>query len=119
MGRILFPLWQKIKRHKYAVVIFLIVLIDGFLDENSFFVRYQRQKQFDAINMQIRQYKHEYQNVDKELNLLNKSKAEVERLARERYYMRRPNEDVFVLVSQSEFAEDEVEEDSVEVVQTP
>ncbi|MBO4661472.1 MAG: septum formation initiator family protein [Bacteroidaceae bacterium] len=85
-------------RHKYVVTVFLIILIVGLLDENSWYNRYQRLQNIDKLRMEMQSYKDMYENDTRELKLLNQ-RDYVEKFARERYLMKRENEDVFVITN--------------------
>ena len=74
------------------VVIFFIVLIVGFIDDNSFMHR------FDRRNSCLRE--------------MDSDPKTIEKLARERYYMKRPGEDVFVIRDSEEEASDVTPSDS-------
>lgn len=101
MGR-LNSIWNFIRAHKYAFAVLIFLLIIGVLDENSLYVRYQRQLEISRLQEQIDKYAAQYEADTRALNALLNDPTEVERMARERYYMKRPNEDVFVLVDEDE-----------------
>lgn len=102
MGR-LNSLWNFIRQHKYAFAVLIFLLIIGVLDANSFYVRYQRQLEISRLRQQIDKYQSQYEADTRQLNALLNDPQQVERMARERYYMKRPNEDVFVFVEEDEF----------------
>ena len=102
MGR-LNSLWNFIRQHKYAFAVLIFLLIIGVLDANSLYVRYQRQLEISRLRQQIDKYQSQYEADTRQLNALLNDPQQVERMARERYYMKRPNEDVFVFVEEDEF----------------
>ncbi len=85
-----------IGRHKYGFTIFFIILIVGLLDDNSWYNRYRRLQNIDRLRIEMQSYKDQYDNDTKELERL-KQHDYVEKFARERYLMKRENEDVFVV----------------------
>ncbi len=85
-----------IGRHKYAFTVFFIILIVGLLDENSWYNRYQRLQNIDKLRIEMQSYKDQYDSDTRELKRLNQ-RDYVEKFARERYLMKRENEDVFVI----------------------
>lgn len=97
MGR-LFTFWSYIRRYKYLVAIVIFLLILGVLDENSLWVRYQRQVEISNLQREIDKYQAQYDAEKAQLEALENNPAAVERMARERYYMKRANEDVFVFM---------------------
>jgi len=92
----LFTFWNFIRRYKYLVAIAIFLLIIGVLDENSFYVRYQRQVEIGNLKREIDKYQEEYDTETEQLHALENDPATVERIARERYLMKRANEDLFV-----------------------
>lgn len=93
----LYSLWDFICHHKYAVVVVGIVLMIGFLDDNSYVNRYQRWARLDNLRAEIEKYKAQYDDADAQLRSLQSDPHAVEKLAREKYFMKRADEDVFVV----------------------
>ena len=79
-----------------AFTVFFIILIVGLLDENSWYNRYQRLQNIDKLRIEMQSYKDQYDSDTRELKRLNQ-RDYVEKFARERYLMKRENEDVFVI----------------------
>ena len=48
--------WNYVRRYKYWVAIFIFLLIIGVLDENSLYVRYQRQVEIGNLKREIDKY---------------------------------------------------------------
>ena len=84
-------------RHKYIVVGIIIILIVGFLDDNSFVRRYDRWRRMSQLRSEIEVYKAQYEAADQCIREMDANPRSVEKIARERYYMKRPNEDIFVI----------------------
>jgi cell division protein FtsB len=84
-------------RHKYIVVGFFIVLIVGFIDDNSFMHRFDRRSRMSQLRSEIETYKEQYEKADRCLREMDSNPESIEKMARERYYMKRPGEDVFVI----------------------
>ena len=97
MGRLL-TLWNFVRRYKYVAAILIFLLIIGVLDENSLYTRYQRRMDISNLKREINKYQSQYEAESALLQALRDDPAAVERMARERYFMKRPNEDVFVFV---------------------
>ncbi len=89
--------WTYVRRYKYLFVVLLFVLLVGFIDENSFLQRYYLQSQIRELKQEIRRYTDRYNSDTGDLESLRSDPETVVRIARERYYMQRPNEDVFVV----------------------
>ena len=100
MGRLL-TFWNFVRRYKYLAAILVFLLIIGVLDENSLYTRYQRRVEIGNLKREINKYQSHYEAETAQLEALRNDPGAVERMARERYFMKRPNEDVYVFVSDS------------------
>ena len=89
-------LFDFIGRYKYVVVILIIILIVGFVDDNSCYNRYLRLREIATLEEEIDMYRRLYEEDTRRLNALDVY-DNVERLAREKYLMKRDNEDVFII----------------------
>ncbi|MBR6699043.1 MAG: septum formation initiator family protein [Bacteroidaceae bacterium] len=87
------------KYTKYIVTLFVIVLIVGFVDDNSIMNRQERIENIDKLQAEIAVLKAQYDDDTRRLNELEEY-DNVVRLAREKYLMKRPGEDVFVIQRQ-------------------
>ena len=79
------------------VVIFFIVLIVGFIDDNSFMHRFDRRNRMGQLRSEIEAYKTQYEKADQQLREMDSDPKSIEKMARERYFMKRQGEDVFVI----------------------
>ena len=102
MGRLI-TLWGYIRRYKYWVAFVIFLLIIGVLDENSLWVRYQRQVEIDNLRRQIEKFQAQYDAETAQQQALENDPSAVERLAREKYLMKRDNEDLFVFMDANEY----------------
>ena len=82
---------------KYAIVAVIGVLYVGFLDENSVLKHIQNTRRISELESEIAQHEQRHQRDQKQVRLLKDSPAEVRRIARERYFMKTDDEDIFVL----------------------
>ena len=101
--------WLFMCRHKYFLTILIIALIVGVVDEDSILNRHPRRVRIDMLRQEISNYRHQYEEADTKIRELEENPKAVEKIARERYHMKRANEDVFVFVG----------EDEPEAVETP
>ena len=89
--------WVKDSKYtKYIVTLFVIVLVVGFVDDNSLMNRQERIKEIEKLQSEIDVLKAQYEDDTRKLNSLEEYENVV-RLAREKYLMKRSNEDVFVI----------------------
>lgn len=79
-----------------ATVAFVIWMI--FFDKNDLFSQYEYHQQLAKLKQEQQFYKTETEKVNKDLDELTSDKAKLEKFAREKYLMKKDNEDVFVIV---------------------
>ena len=72
---------------KYAIVTIAGVAIVGFLDENSFWSHFKNMQRISELKEETEKYNAEYRR---------------EKIARERYFMKADDEDIFVLSDDGE-----------------
>lgn len=89
--------WRFLSHNKYWIVIFLGVVIVGFLDENSFLQRMDQEFQIRDLKTQIDEYNSRYEADSRQLRELNRNPKAIEKIARERYFMKADDEDIFIL----------------------
>jgi cell division protein FtsB len=97
--------WLFMRRHKYILTFLIIILIVGVVDEDSFLNRHPRRVRIDMLRQEIANYKRQYEEADSKIRDLENNPKAVERIARERYHMKRANEDVFIFVDEEEKGE--------------
>ena len=97
MGHLL-TFWNRyVRRYKYAVAFLVFMVIIGVVDENSLLVRYQRRVDIGNLKREIDKYQQQYDDESARLQSLMTDPSAVEKLAREKYLMKRADEDVFVI----------------------
>jgi len=89
--------WKFLSHNKYWIVVFLGVVIVGFLDDNSFLQRMEQEFQIRDLKSQIEEYNNRYETDSRQLRELNRNPKAIEKIARERYFMKADDEDIFVL----------------------
>jgi len=96
---------------KYILVCLLGVLIIGFLDENSVWSHLKNQRRIGELQEEIDKYNAQHNKNQAQIRKLNKDPKAMEKIARERYFMKADDEDIFVLSddvnSTNTFATDE------------
>lgn len=88
--------WSFAIKHKYWIALAIFVVIIGFLDENSWVRRAAYQREISELNREITRYKAEYEESTQRLDELTANPEAIERIAREKYLMKKPNEDIYV-----------------------
>lgn len=89
-------LWSFIRRHKYLITLVTFTVIVGFLDENSIMRRLTYAGEESRLRGEIEKYRKEYEENTERLNELAVDSGAIERIAREKYLMKKPNEDIYV-----------------------
>ena len=82
---------------KYTVVCVLGVLIVGFLDENSVLSHLKNRHRIGELEEEIEKYNAEFKRDQAQIRELDKNPKAIEKIARERYYMKADDEDIFIL----------------------
>ena len=72
-----------------------------FFDKNDLYSQYQYHQQVSKLKKERDFYQIETAKVSKDLEELTSDKARLEKFAREKYFMKKDNEDVFVVVRDS------------------
>lgn len=89
--------WNFVGRHKYFVAIVLFVVIVGFVDSNSFYNLYLQKQEIHRLQAEIQTYKDKYEKDTRTLKQLDANPSAIKKIARERYFMKRPNEDIYII----------------------
>ncbi|KQR94559.1 septum formation inhibitor [Chryseobacterium sp. Leaf180] len=92
---------QKYVLNKYTVTIFLFLVWMIFFDKTSFLVIHELNGEINKYEEQLGYYKAEYEKNDAFYKKLMNNKSEKEKYARENYFMKKPNEEIFILVVDS------------------
>lgn len=85
-----------------ATVLFLAWMI--FFDKNDLFSQYSYHQEFTKLQQEKDFYTQETEKVRKDLDELTSDKEKLEKFAREKYLMKKENEDVFVIVKEKKKA---------------
>ena len=86
-----------IGHYKYLIVCVLGVAYIGFLSENSLTKLVKLDMRLDDLKHEVEQYNKEDDYAKRALDELKNNPEAVEKVARERYFMKKADEDVFVL----------------------
>ena len=92
----LITVWKYIRQHKYLITIAAFLVIIVFLDENSLIQRQKHQQEINTLKAEIERYRQQFEENTRKLKELTSNPEAMEKIAREKYLMKRPNEDVFI-----------------------
>ncbi len=88
--------WQAMRKNKYIFVLVTFMFIIVFFDENNLIKRTSQKREIKALNEEIQRYQTQINDGEKLLEDLESDTLLRERIARERYNMRKEDEDIFV-----------------------
>lgn len=82
-------------RYFILTVAFAVWMI--FFDQNSFFVHRELDKQIKLLEVDEQYYQEHLDTESEKLNQLNSNPAEIERIAREKHFLKKDDEDIFII----------------------
>ena len=85
------------KLNKYWVVIVIFLAITFTAGDSNLYKRYMYDEKIRVLENDIKYYRKEIELNRKKLDDLNTSRERLERFAREEYFMKEPDEDVFII----------------------
>ena len=97
-------IWNYIARHKYIVVTIIGLLLIGVIDEHSFRKYAMLTVRESEVQEALQKAEEDFARDSAKLQALKANHQGVERIARERYFMKRPNEEIFILSTDREAA---------------
>ena len=87
----------RIKALKYVLVIVIAVVLIGFVDENSVWRHYQNKQYIGELKEEIARYTEQNEQDLSQIHRIDSDPRLIEKIARERYFMKADDEDIFVL----------------------
>lgn len=92
---------QKYFLNKYFITIFLFLIWMIFFDQTSWLVVKELNRDISNYEKELNYYKSEYEKNDTFYKKLMNNKSEREKFARENYFMKKKNEEIFIVVVDS------------------
>ncbi len=86
--------------NKYLLVSVAFLVWMLFFDRNDIMLQYKYNTQLSDLEQQRDFYVKETAQVKKDLNELTTNRARLEKFAREKYFMKKDHEDVYVIVTE-------------------
>ena len=84
-------------KNKYFISIAVFGVVILFLDKNDFFTQLDRKKELRKLEQSKQHYTSENASEPKEIEALKTNPATLEKYAREKYLMKRDNEELFLI----------------------
>lgn len=88
-------------KNKYFLISLAFLVWMIFFDKNDLFSQYQYRQQVNKLKEEREFYQKETDKVKKDLDELTSDPKKLEKFAREKYLMKKDNEDVFVIVKKT------------------
>jgi cell division protein FtsB len=88
-------------RNKYFLSVAAFIVWMLFFDKNDMLSQYEFRAEVNKLQEEKDFYERETATVKKDLNELNTNLNTAEKFAREKYFMKRDNEDVFVIIKEA------------------
>ena len=88
--------WFRFISNKYVLVSLVFAVWMIFLDTNSWFIHHELDEELNELEDNKSYYQTEISKDKVTIENLNDS-VELEKFARQKYYMKRPNEDIYII----------------------
>ena len=85
-------------KYKFWVTILFFIFWLFFLDSNNYFFKKKIKKDISQLKEQKKYYLERIQKDSIRLNELKQNNSKLERFAREKYLMKKENEDLFIII---------------------
>lgn len=99
MKKVLSIIWSIIKNY-YVIATLVFIVWVGFIDSDNLINQYAQRKVMNGLLQQKKFYTEEIQNIKKLSLALTNDKEVMEQYGRENYLMKKPGEDIFLIVSE-------------------
>ncbi|NBC84254.1 MAG: septum formation initiator family protein [Bacteroidetes bacterium] len=97
--------WEKlppILKNKYVLTLLLFFVWLLFFDQNNLLQRYKHLRHYNQLQEDKAYYHKRIENDASRLQQLESDKETLEKFAREEYYMKKPDEDIFIIVEEKD-----------------
>ena len=98
--KIFWEKYQRVLTNKYFIVSFLMFLWLMLIDQNNLVQRFQTNLELQELKKEKLYYTKKIREVQQNSKDLLKNKESLEKFAREKYLMKKPDEELFVFVEE-------------------
>ncbi len=88
----------KLVQNKYVIACLSFLVWILFFDRNDLFTQWDRKQELNKLEQSKAYYQDEIKSINKGLAEIQNNPAIIEKYARENFYLKRPNEDLFIVV---------------------
>ncbi len=99
-------IWDFVGHNKYWIVVFFGVMIVGFTGDNSVLKHWGLLKDIDHLESEIASYNKLYEDGQNTIKQIQTNPHAITKIAREQYYMKADDEDIFVFQNESDIPEE-------------
>lgn len=92
----------RIIKNKYTLSFLVFIVWISFFDRNDLITQWDRKQELQKLELSTSFYEKEIANTKKDLIDLNNRPFILEKFAREKFYLKQPNEDIFVINDSSD-----------------
>ncbi|AFL81965.1 septum formation initiator [Aequorivita sublithincola DSM 14238] len=98
--------WVRFISNKYVLIVVLFVVWMFFFDANSYLIHHELDNDINALEDNAEFYQME---IDHDKNFIKKMEdsSEMEKFARERYYLKKENEDIYIIENEDSIKKEE------------
>ncbi|MFA8451336.1 MAG: septum formation initiator family protein [Bacteroidales bacterium] len=96
------PEKKRIKRNRYYYTLIIGLIWMAFFDKNSLITRMQLNSEYKKSLKKKEFYQNEIKKMSSEIRKLETDIPSLEKVARERYLMKKDNEDIFLIIRNKE-----------------
>ncbi|QAR31218.1 septum formation inhibitor [Ornithobacterium rhinotracheale] len=86
-----------LSKYKYVIISVAFIIWMIFFDQNSVLMHRELNNEITRLNEDIEYYQKELNTQNQQLKQLEKDKSSYEKIAREKYFMKKSNEDIFII----------------------
>jgi cell division protein DivIC len=83
--------------NKYLIVFLSFAVFVTFFDEHNLIERWKMSRKISQLQEELKFYQEEIKTTRQKKNELQSSDQNLEKFAREQYYMKKENEDIFII----------------------
>lgn len=95
-------MWQQVVKHRFIITAGVFCLWMLFFDQNNMMEQYKLRSQLHDLEDEKEYYEKEMLKAQQEYDELFTNQESLEKFAREKYLMKKDNEDIFVIVPEEE-----------------
>lgn len=89
--------WYRFLWNKYLIVLVLFVIWMFFFDQNSYFIHKELDREIKTLVRDKKYYQQKLEIETKQIEQMRINPEEVERIAREKHFLKKQDEDVFIV----------------------